>query len=282
MQRIRSLAVNHLWWVVLIIAISLLTVHSFAVRAVVVDHTSLLLLVIVLMSPFIPSIRKIKFGDFEAEIGPEEVRRVTLQVENSLPVVSSDQALVPEIRAAASAIRTLSETDPVVALAKLRIELESKLRRLLDRVNPDRPSTRFVALAQVIRNLTSAELFSPDFGAALRDVIAICNRAIHGEDIRDVDARRIIDTGIELLEAVDSMIREYGIAHPVETTEITPAESDSLQRSRYRLTTVVPFTEKPEKRVYILTQEELDSFLNDYSEFAEAVISVERLRENAP
>jgi len=35
--------------------------------------------------------------------------------------------------------------------------------------------------------------------------------------------------------------------------------------------------ENPERRVYELTQEELDEFFDGYSEFAEFVISVERI-----
>jgi len=39
--------------------------------------------------------------------------------------------------------------------------------------------------------------------------------------------------------------------------------------------TIVPYVENPQRRVYLLTQEELDAFFEGYSEFAEFAISLE-------
>ena len=77
MEKTRRFVVKHLWWVVLTGALALLVVHSIGVTAVIVDNTSLVLLLIILASPFIAAIRKIKIGEFEAEIQPDEVKRVT-------------------------------------------------------------------------------------------------------------------------------------------------------------------------------------------------------------
>jgi hypothetical protein len=278
MRRIRNLVVNHLWWLVLVVAAIMLAVHSFGVQRVVVDNTSLVLLVLVLVSPFVAAIKKIKIGDFEAEIEPEEVKRVARQTEESLPAPTSGDTRTPEIGQAAAAIKALAETDPTVALAKLRIELETRLRRLQDRISSDvSQQKRPAALAYVIRELTAAEIFTPQFGSSLREVIAICNRAIHGEDIRDVDARQIVDSGIDLLIALQREIRDYAATHPVETSVITPAERDEFETGRYRLTTVVPYGGKPERRVYVLTQNELDAFFDSYSEFGEFVVGLEKI-----
>jgi hypothetical protein len=278
MHRIRTLVVNHLWWLVLVVAVAMLVAHSFGMQRIIVDNTSLVLLVLVLLSPFVAAIKKIKIGEFEAEIEPEEVKRVAQQAEHSLPEPSPDATLSPEVGATAAAIKALSETDPVIALAKLRIELESRLRRLHHRVDPDTHSQkRPVALTHIIRNLVATEEFGSDLGAALRDVIAICNRAIHGEDIRDVDARQIVDTGIDLLEALERNVREYATTHPVETSVIARAELDDFQNGRYRLTTIVPLVDKPQRRVYVLTQDELDSFFDLYPEFAEFVVALEKI-----
>jgi hypothetical protein len=262
---------------VLVIAVALLAAHSFGVRRIVVDNTSLVLLVLVLISPFVAAIRKIKIGEFEAEIAPEEVKRIAQQVEQSLPEPSPKETAPPETGAAAEAISRLAESDPVVALAKLRIELESRLRRLLDKVNPDVSRARPSSLVTVIKNLAAADLFAAEFGAALRDVIAICNRAIHGEDIRDVDARQIVNTGIELLEALERIVREYGTTHPVETSIIGQDERDAFRNGRYRMTTIVPLVNEPRQHVYVLTQDELDSYFDGYQEFAEFVVALERI-----
>jgi hypothetical protein len=276
MDRIRKFIVIHLWWLVLLTALALLICHSLGVQRIVVDNTSLILLALVLMSPFVAAIKKVKIGEFEAEIQPDEVKRVTEQAEKSLPVQPPGGSLQPEISEAAATINTLAETDPVVALAKLRIELETRLRRLehsLDLASATRK--RPAPLVNVMRELVSHEVLEAQFCASLRDVISICNRAIHGEDIRDVDAREIINTGTELLEVLDRAVREYAATHPIETSVISPEERDQLGRARYRLTTVVPYVENPKRRIYLLTQEELDDFLENYSEFAEFLTGLE-------
>ncbi len=54
-------------------------------RGIIVDSTSLILLPLVLISPFVAAIKKVKMGEFEAEIEPEEVKRVAQRAEKSLP-----------------------------------------------------------------------------------------------------------------------------------------------------------------------------------------------------
>jgi hypothetical protein len=78
--------------------------------------------------------------------------------------------------------------------------------------------------------------------------------------------------------------------NPIETTEISPAEVDRLRdRARFKVTTVIPFRpapsserrdrEHPVRNVYLLSQEELDDFLEDYGQYAEFVIGIEEVSE---
>jgi len=262
----------------LLAALGLLVAHSFGVQRINVDNTSLILLLIILASPFVAAIKKIKIGEFEAEIQADEVKRVAQQAESALPVHVRDSVLPLETSEAASAIISLVATDPVVALAKLRIELEGRLRRLEQRATvPETSRKRPVALSYLVRQLVAREVFEENFGVSLLDVIALCNRAIHGEDIRDVDARRIVETGTSLLEVLERIVRTDAPTHPVDTAVISPQERDQLQSARYRVTTVVPYIEKPERRIYVFTQEELDEFFEGYSEFAEFVVGIERI-----
>lgn len=279
MEKFRQLVVTNIWWFVMLSALALLATHSFGFQGVIVDNTSLILLVIILASPFISAVRKIKIGDFEAEIQPEEVKSVAKRAEEALPAnVDNDIHPLPPSDTT-TAILDLMETDTVVALAKLRIELEGRLRRIEQRTSlSGKNRSRPKALNQIVRELGVREVFEPAFGSSLLAVIAICDRAIHGEDIRDVDARQIVTTGTDLLEVVERILRTYAVTHPVETVVISSEECDSLKSARFRLTTVVPLVENPENRVYELTQEELDEFFDGYTEFAEFVIGVERIR----
>lgn len=278
MESIRRLMVAHLWWLVLLAALAMLVCHSLGVRQIAVDNTSLILLTVMLLSPFVASIRKVKIGEFEAEIQPDEVSRVARQAEKSLPIKPAGDAPLRETDDAATAIRSLVETDPVVALAKLRIEIEARLRRIENRIDPAAAKrNRPTPLASIIRKLASQEVFEADLGESIRDVVSICNRAIHGEDIRNVDARQIIDTGTELLEVLDLAVRQYASNNPVEVEVITPQERDKLSTSIYRLTTIVPLVENPKRHLYQMTQEELNDYFDGYSEFAEFVIGLERI-----
>lgn len=276
MQAIAQFIRKHLWWLVVLVATSLLVSHSFQFKAITVDTTTLILLGIILLSPFVAEIKKIKFGEFEAEIKPDEVNKVATEAETAIAEAPGRPESPIEPSAVGEEIRKLASTDVVIALAKLRIELESRLRKLHERArggNPDSPS-RFSA-AQLTRDLTAGCVFPPEMGAAIRDVMAICNRVIHGEEIRHVDAHRIIDVGTSLLNEVDSIIRDFAVTHPVSKEVVSHDDVEHAMRIKYRVTTITPYVERPEQRVYEMTQEELDEFFSGYGEFAEFVIRVE-------
>lgn len=92
--------------------------HGFGLRPIVVDNTSLVLLVVILASLFVVAIKKLKVGEFEAEIEPEEVRRVAEEVQRSLPNAPTDAAVASRVVAVGSAIKSLAERDPILALPR--------------------------------------------------------------------------------------------------------------------------------------------------------------------
>lgn len=182
MQKFRLAVIKHLWWIIAIIGITLLVCHSFQLTIVTVDTISLILVAIILLSPFIAAIRRIKIGEFEAEIDSEEVKKVTEEVSSSLPEAPQDTQPPSDEPIAIQAIRELAKTDRVIALAKLRIEIETTLRKLLIR-SGTRQDRKTYSLIQITRDLAVREVFSRDLAASISDVISLCNRAIHGETI---------------------------------------------------------------------------------------------------
>ena len=72
---------RHLWWVTSLLALGMLITHSVPDKNITVDNTSIILLIIIFLSPFISAIKKIKFGDFEAEIDSKEVQKIKADVE---------------------------------------------------------------------------------------------------------------------------------------------------------------------------------------------------------
>jgi hypothetical protein len=269
----KNFVLRNLWWIAFGIAFVLLVDHSFKIVNLNVDSTSILLLAVMLVSPFIAAIKKVKFGDFEAEIDIDEIRKIKSETEKTLNENKEDRDERPEIYATNDAIKALAESDPVIALAKIRIELEKVLGQLA-RFSSVKISG--LALGALVNKLTNQEIISHDLGKALREVIALCNRAIHGESISEEGARAIVDVGVELLEELYWLAQSQASTGTIIKKEIiTPEESgDYYYKKRYRLTSIIPLVENPKKVVRELTQEQLDEVLENYEEYAEFIVEL--------
>lgn len=272
----REKILRHLWWATFALAAILLAAHTFGLGTVSVDSTSILLLVLMLVSPFVSTIRKVKWGDFEAEIDPKEVKRLRETAEAGLAQATAPPESVPEIRRTVAAILELGQEDKVLALAKLRIELEKILRRLgraLGIETTNRPNL----LATIIHRLGAQEAIPQEMAGSLREVVAICNRAVHGESISDESATSILGVGADLLESLYWQSKEFIDGRVITEEIISSDEVDRRQNARYRLTTVVPLVNEPKLLVREVTQEQLEEYLEGYYEFAEFIVGLEEI-----
>ena len=118
----KKFIVNHVWWITLLLGLAMLLAHTFSFSVIKVDNTSIILLLVIFLSPFISAITKIKYGDFEAEIDPREVQKLKNEV-SAQAVNANESAQNSEVEQTIINISTLVESDPILALAKLRIEL---------------------------------------------------------------------------------------------------------------------------------------------------------------
>jgi hypothetical protein len=107
-------------------------------------------------------------------------------------------------------------------------------------------------------------------------VVYLCNRAIHGEYVRPNNAKTILQTGIQLLEHLGFIIEER-VVEPIETEPISAAEVEKHRNAKYRVVTIVPLVNKPVRNVRIFNQEGIDSLLEGYGEYAEFLVSVEKV-----
>jgi hypothetical protein len=283
MNRFRQIVLKHFWWLGMIVAGSLLAVHSLGVRVVTVDTTSLFLVGFLLLCPWLAALKRIKIGDFEAEIDPAEVKRLTADISKALPELKQEPTPMPlGASAAVEAVRQLAVSDPVLALAKLRIELERILRRLHARTSHSASSPRNVILGRIIQDLAAHKALPHDLAASIRDVVAICNRAIHGEEIRSQDALAVAETGGELLEGLEQLAREDAATHPQAREIINKADVEAYEEAHYRLTTIIPYVDNPQRLTYVLSHDKLEEFFDGYSEFGEFVVGIERLPNKNP
>lgn len=279
----KKLLINNLWWVTFSLALAFLVSHALSLDRIKVDNTTIILLLVILISPFVSAIKKIKFGEFEAEIDPKEVRRVKENVETKMTEHVKDAVPAsPAIRSTVDAIASLSDDDPVLALAKLRMEIERIVSKLHHRVIQNSNRKRVQSLSRMIVDLMRSELLSPDIAHPLREVISICNRAVHGEDIRSKDVESIIDTGSYLLEMLYLQSKSIALGEEPESTIIDPSIVNEYRQIRYRLTTVIPYAEDPPlQNVRILDLEGLDAFFEGYDQFAEFIVDLRRIEEGS-
>lgn len=269
----KKFLVANSWWLVSIITIALLILHTLSIANFTIDNVSLVLLTLLLISPFISQVRKIKMGDFEAEIDPKEIQKVKDDVDNKLS--DTAQEIIPEAQETVYNIKNLLDSDHILALAKLRIELEktiNKLYRLYFGENiykNDKP----IALGKLVHELTLREVLPQDISSPLREILYFCNRAVHGDEVKLNDARKIIDSGVSIYNYLIDLGQEY-VTKPTETIEINKVELEKYFNAMYKVVTVIPYVENPVKNTRILNQQGLDELLGGYDEYAEFIIEI--------
>jgi len=272
----RQFLPRNISWIVFLIAIVLLICHVVGWKQITVDTTGLLLLAILLVCPFIEQLRKIKVGGFEAEIAPSEVEKVKLEVEKRLGPSEARESVTSEVPSIRDSLLDLLNRDHVLALAKLRMELEQVLTRLHLLATPTTKHRRFVSLNHVVSDLVQSNILPSQLSSPIREVLYLCNRAVHGEHVRIVDARNILDIGIRILEEIDSFIEGF-VDKPRETQPLSQADVSAYRDATYRVTTFIPYVENPVQNVYILDQEGLNMFLEGYDKYAEFLVSIEKI-----
>ena len=104
------------------------------------------------------------------------------------PVLYTSSAVVKS--KALDNARKLLDSDPVLALAALRIEIEKSLKTIAKKL--DLPSREKQSITAIIINLKSKEIFSHEQVLILRKIIQMCNKAIHGAVISRGEAKEII------------------------------------------------------------------------------------------
>ncbi len=259
-------------WGIAIAAGALLIIHAFGWKRIQVDAITLGLLGIILLSSRWDLVRKLRFGELEAEIAPAEVRQAEKAVTEDIGPVPIEEE-IPEPH---ESILRLTRQDPPVGLAKLRIELERILRAWYSLISDSESSAQNLPLSRLVSRLQGAEAIPPELKDGLREVLDLANRAIHGEYIRREDAETVARLGVSLLLDLQKGYYER-VSEPVEKIAIAKDDVRRYQLAKYRVTTVVPLVENPTRNVYVVDQELLTDMLESYSEYAEFVVSVEPL-----
>ena len=187
-------------WIAFITGIALIIARGFWSDSFEVDAFSVVILFI-LFIPFVAQyLRKAKFPGaefvFKDEILETE-KLVQLSVEQAEKSVTTGvKKPLPFETFKLSVAKDIFNSDHVLALAALRIEIEKKLNLLIKTLKLNtRDSLSVSGLIKIIENRA---LLSPEQVGALHKIIDMCNKAIHGSDISKTEARKIIDLAEEL------------------------------------------------------------------------------------
>lgn len=272
---VKEFLVSHLWWVSLLLALAMLIAHTLSIDGIEIDNTSIILLIVILLSPFTTAIKRLKIGDFEAEIDPEEVRRINEEVSTRSGETERTER-APKIQDTIEGIRDLVDSDPVLALANLRIELERALNRLYRLTHKDRSRERPLSIGRILHALENEEYIPAHTARLTREVVSISNRTLHGEDIRKQDAQSVVESGGKLIRELSALLHEYTLK-PEKSIQIDQGAVEQLRNTRYRVTTVVPLVDGPYKNIRVLGQEGLDELLEGYTQYAEFIVEVVRV-----
>jgi len=262
---------SHLWKnVVYFILFFVFFAHIFQASFVKIDSIALGLLGLFLLIPYIQQVKKIKFGEFEAEINQREVESVKAKVEQSLGIPIADG-----LDSKYSDILKIVEADPQLGLAKLRIEIEALLKRFLPALELERKQS----IGSLIKLLYEKDVLPRGVISAIKDILPLANRAIHGEHVNEKQAKEIVLMGISVIDEMKRLLAETFL-RPKEVIPISVHERDMLQTvTQFKVTTVVPLVDGPYKNIYVFNQERLNEFLVGYELHAEFLISIEKISE---
>lgn len=165
-----------------------------------IDNTTIALIVILMFPWLLPYIKTAKLpGGFE--ITTREIQEL-VEVTARSAIGTIPVAMRPSTRRRPpSAYFMLFKTDPNLALASLRIDIERKLRAIATKRQYDIGQ---LPLSQVLAVLRDREIIGPSEVKSLSMIIQVCNKAVHAEKIGPDLALTVLDMGELALRYLDS------------------------------------------------------------------------------
>ena len=177
-------------------------------------------------------------------------------------------------------LKELAESDPQLALAKIRIEIEKQLKLLYDIYFPE--ITRYgnrLSARSMLESLRKKGIVEQPLTAVLQDIIGVANKAIHGENISPENAVRLIDTASTALSELEYVILNHALK-TAKSESVNQSTVAAYVNAEYLLTTITPYVDKPEKKTYKLNQAELNAFLEGYDNYGEFIVEFKKITEN--
>ncbi len=188
-------------WLALVITLSALAIALVHIRwpDLPIDAITLGLIVIAVVPWLAPYFKSLEFpGGLKVELRE--------RLEKAANLAEQAGILAPPANIAVTAHASASPilySDPNLALAALRIEIEKRLRTLAEKNN-----LPIKNLSKMLYDLTERNVLGKDAYYALQDMIKVLNRAVHGARVNP-DAAHFANTiGPRLLKHLDDLANE--------------------------------------------------------------------------
>lgn len=195
--------IHYLHWLVGIILIFL---HGFFSKQFIIDNFTILIYFISAIPFFAQFLKEVNIlgANFKFQ---EEIRKIEklINVSGTVKVRTVTNASLAVVKSKAlDNARKLLDSDPVLALAALRIEIEKSLKVIAKKL--DLPIKEKRSITEIIVNLNRKEIFSREQVLVLRKIIQMCNKAIHGAVISKSEAKEIILLTEKFYRALENSI----------------------------------------------------------------------------
>lgn len=165
----------------------------------------------------------IKLGDIKTEIRSSQVQTVhnTFQgfgpppPDNKLPELENeiDRIVKAKLSEHSASIKDILSTQVVVPennlqMFKVRYNIENELRRIWqNRFENNEPNDRWKnqSVIKITQDLTKFEIIDSNFYNILREILSICNYAIHGENVTDKQVSFVNKNAEQVLEYLNQV-----------------------------------------------------------------------------
>jgi len=161
-----------------------------------IDAITLVLIVIALLPWLAPIFKSLEFpGGWKVEF--QELEKAAARAEQAGLLAAQGEPI-----AAQFAFQQMAESDPNLALAGLRIEIEKRLFALLQKRGL---TVRSRGIGQMLRILTEHQVLTPDASATLADMTGLLNSAVHGAQVDPRATDWAMSVGPRLLKTLDDL-----------------------------------------------------------------------------
>ena len=182
-------------WIILALGIGLIIVNGFFPDIFKISAFTILVLFILAIPAVAPYLKEAKFPGAKFVFKDEIIKTKTL-VQKSVEIAKKQKKITPFETFKLSSVREQLEYDYIIALAALRIEIEKKLKIAADFF--DIPKKEKRRLSQIIDAMQRIKIMFPEQTSALKKILTMCNKAVHGEPVSKSEANQIIDLADEL------------------------------------------------------------------------------------